>query len=263
MIPLQPKHIALAPVYLYQGLKLKRTALRLPEAQGERHGRLLLSDAHLNDANILSLMLLGDSSAAGVGVESQQEALAGHLLGHLQQTPEITAQFNQIDWALHATSGHTSFDALRRLYVLPTPQRPVDVMVVLIGVNDTTSNVSVSQWQAQLHQIIELGKRKFGAKYILFACLPPMQNMPAIPSPLNKLLGSKSQLMNDKLIEVCESYQQVYALPIEFANTGLSDADLFAEDGFHPNSQAYSFLALKIAKNITKLMVSSGIDTPK
>nr|WP_241878471.1 hypothetical protein [Psychrobacter sp. PraFG1]UNK04957.1 hypothetical protein MN210_12805 [Psychrobacter sp. PraFG1] len=42
-------------------------------------------------------------------------------------------------------------------------------MVVLIGVNDTTSNVSVSQWQAQLHQIIELGKRKFGAKYILFA----------------------------------------------------------------------------------------------
>ena len=47
MIPLQPKHLALVPVYIYQGLKLKKTALRLPEAQGERSGHIQLIDNNI------------------------------------------------------------------------------------------------------------------------------------------------------------------------------------------------------------------------
>lgn len=259
MIPImQPKDIALAPVYLYQGLKLKRTALRLPEAEGERHGSLQLTHSNESTAtkseNSLNIMLVGDSSAAGVGVSVQQEAIMGHLLNQLQSMPNIQSKYGQIDWALHATSGHTSFDALRRLYVLPKPEKPVDVMVVMVGVNDTTSNVPVKQWQAQLREIIELGKRKFGAKHIIFPGLPPMQNMPAIPSPLNTFLGAKTAVMNQHLLEVCEPYEGVLVLMLEMKNTGLSVAELFAEDGFHPNAAAYSFLALKLAKNIAMLV---------
>ena len=55
-------------------------------------------------------MLLGDSSAAGVGVSSQQQALAGQLLEQLQLLPQIQQKFSQLEWSLHATSGHTSFD---------------------------------------------------------------------------------------------------------------------------------------------------------
>lgn len=257
MIPLQPKDIALAPIYLYQGHKLKRTALRLPEAEGERHGRLRLSeteDCSQSEGDVLNLMLVGDSSAAGVGVGVQQEALMGHLLNQLRDNRDIQQKFSEIDWSLHATSGHTSFDALRRLYVLPMPKHHIDVMVVMVGVNDTTTNVAPKKWQTQLRDIIELGKRKFGAKHIIFPCLPPMQNMPAIPSPLNKFLGSKADLMNAHLLEVCDEYDNVLALPIEFKNTGLSAEELFAEDGFHPNSVAYSYLALKVAKNIAQLV---------
>lgn len=72
MIPLQPKHLALVPVYIYQGLKLKKTALRLPEAQGERSGHIQLIDnnneTEEKNKEILNLMLIGDSSAAGVGL---------------------------------------------------------------------------------------------------------------------------------------------------------------------------------------------------
>lgn len=118
MIPLQPKHIALAPVYLYQGLKLKKTALRLPEAEGERRGRLTLAanDNALENSQVndnaspdkptLNIMLLGDSSAAGVGVSSQQQALAGKLIEQLQLLPQIQQKFSQLEWSLHATSGH-------------------------------------------------------------------------------------------------------------------------------------------------------------
>ena len=256
MIPFQPKHLALAPVYLYQGLKLKKTALRLPEAEGDRSGRVEIDtpDSNPKAETSLTLMLVGDSSAAGVGVSSQQQALAGHLLNELQSLPTIQQKFSAIDWALHATSGHTSFDALRRLYVLPKPASAVDIIVVMVGVNDTTSNVSLPKWQAQLHEIIRLGKRKFGAKYIIFPCLPPMQDMPAIPSPLNKLLGYKTQLMNDKLIQVCSEHEQVIALPFELTDKSLTAAQLFAEDGFHPNSKAYLIIATKLAKTIADLV---------
>lgn len=258
MIPLQPKDIALAPIYLYQGLKLKRTALRLPEANGERKGSLLLSKADIDNSfaskDHFNLILVGDSSAAGVGVSVQQEALIGHLLSQLQSMPIMRDNFNQIDWALHATSGHTSFDMLRRLYVLPIPPVPVDVMVMMIGVNDTTTNVPLNQWKDQLRDIIDVSKRKFGAKKLIFLGLPPMQNMPAIPRPLNNFLGAKSERMNNKLFEVCSEYENVLALPIELENTGLSAEQLFAKDGFHPNSTAYYFLALKLAKNIGELL---------
>lgn len=256
MIPLQPKHIALAPVYLYQGMKLKKTALRLPEAEGERRGRLTLAskDNSSEDKATLNLMLLGDSSAAGVGVSSQQQALAGQLLEQLKQLPQIQQKFSQLEWSLHATSGHTSFDALRRLYVLPKPATAVDIMIVMIGVNDTTANTSTSKWEQQLREIIGLSKRKFGAKHIIFPCLPPMQNMPAIPSPLNKLMGYKTQLMNEKLIQVCDHYDEVLALQFDLENTDLQNQNFFAEDGFHPNSAAYLLLAEKLATTISELV---------
>ena len=256
MIPLQPKHIALAPVYLYQGMKLKKTALRLPEAEGERRGRLTLAskDNSSEDKATLNLMLLGDSSAAGVGVSSQQQALAGQLLEQLQLLPQIQQKFSQLEWSLHATSGHTSFDALRRLYVLPKPATAVDIMIVMIGVNDTTANISTSKWEQQLREIIGLSKRKFGAKHIIFPCLPPMQNMPAIPSPLNKLMGYKTQIMNEKLIQVCDHYDEVLALQFDLENSDLQNQNFFAEDGFHPNSAAYLLLAEKLATTISELV---------
>lgn len=256
MIPLQPKHIALAPVYLYQGMRLKKTALRLPEAEGERKGQLTLNekDSPSEDKSSLNIMLLGDSSAAGVGVSSQQEALAGQLLEQLQLLPQIQQKFSQLQWSLHATSGHTSFDALRRLYVLPVPATPVDIMIVMVGVNDTTANVTTSKWEQQLREIIGLSQRKFGAKQIIFPCLPPMQEMPAIPSPLNKLMGYKTHIMNEKLIEVCDHCESVLALPINLNNKDLQAQNFFAEDGFHPNSTAYSLLAKKLAKTISELV---------
>ena len=59
----------LGPVLLWQGARVRATALRLPEAAGER----------LQSGGALRLLIVGDSSAAGVGAAHQDEALAGCL----------------------------------------------------------------------------------------------------------------------------------------------------------------------------------------
>ena len=65
--------IGLAPVIIAQGLYVRRVTPRLPEPEGERSG--------VNGAGPpLSLLILGDSAAAGVGVATQDQALSGQLV---------------------------------------------------------------------------------------------------------------------------------------------------------------------------------------
>ena len=68
------RDVLFAPVYLYQGHKIKRDTVRLPEPNGERHGQVQLNNANSSAANTskdtqqtLNLMVVGDSAAAGVG----------------------------------------------------------------------------------------------------------------------------------------------------------------------------------------------------
>ena len=256
---MQLKDILFIPLYIHQGKKLKRTAIQLPEASGERRGSLSLTNPDHNqstssDGKTLNLMIIGDSAAAGVGADTQEQALAGQLLASLQNLPLLKANFAQIDWAVYATSGHTSFDSLRQLYVLTPPPSPIDIMIVNVGVNDTTRNVSVTRWRAQIEDIIVIAKRKFGTTHIIFPCLPPMAQMPAIPKPLNGFVGAKAEQLDQALQQVCERHNNVIYTPIDFTQADFNVDEMFAIDGLHPNATAYTYWASKLAEQIEQLL---------
>ena len=65
--------ITLAPLVLLQAYRLRRTAIRLPPAQGPRHGSVPAAGAELR------VLLMGESTVAGVGARNHQEALSGQL----------------------------------------------------------------------------------------------------------------------------------------------------------------------------------------
>lgn len=260
------KDVLLAPVYLYQGHKIKRDTVRLPEPNGERHGQVQLNNSPIaskgQSNNILNLMIVGDSAAAGVGSQTQQEALIGHLIPILTQQPLIHTTFDILNWTLQATTGHTSFDILRRLYVLPAPSQPIDVMVLSVGVNDTTSNVSVHQWQQQIEDIIAIAQRKFGVRELVFLSLPPMAQMPAIPAPLNNFVGAKAAILDDMLQQICAAHEHVTYMATNFARmieehsngTPIDIKVMFASDGFHPSSLMYGYWAQQVAELIVELL---------
>ena len=68
----------LLPVLFIQGHKVRKNTPRLAEAKGEREGRA-------GQGKSLSLLILGDSAAAGVGVENQKDALSGAIIQELQK----------------------------------------------------------------------------------------------------------------------------------------------------------------------------------
>lgn len=264
------KDMLFAPVYLYQGHKIKRDTVRLPEPNGERHGQVQLDNPAGNPLDTLkdnrqqtlNLMIVGDSAAAGVGSQTQQEALVGNLIPLLTQQPIIQTTFNTLNWSLQATTGHTSFDILRRLYVLPAPSQPIDVMILSVGVNDTTSNVSAGQWQQQIENIITIVQRKFGVRELIFLSLPPMAQMPAIPAPLNNFVGAKASVLDNTLQQVCAAHDGVTYMATDFARmidehsngTPIDIRVMFASDGFHPSSLMYGYWAQQLVELIVELL---------
>lgn len=266
------RDVLLAPIYLYQGRKIKRDTVRLPEPNGERHGQVQLNDAieSLKEAHkrTLNLMVVGDSAAAGVGSETQQEALVGNLIPVLTQQSAIQNQFDTLNWSLQATTGHTSFDILRRLYVLPAPSQPVDVMVLSVGVNDTTSKVSVDKWQQQIESIIAIAQRKFGVRELIFLSLPPMAQMPAIPAPLSNFVGAKASILDKTLQQVCAAHDSVTYMATDFPRmiaehsngTPIDIKVMFASDGFHPSSLMYGYWAQQLSELIIQLLNPSLSD---
>ena len=287
-ITVHAKHAVLAPLYLYQGRKVKRNTVRLPEPEGARCGYIALratKDAVIDSshtfnlpANLptLNIMIVGDSAAAGVGSETQQQALSGHLIPALQQQQAIYNQFQALNWCLKATTGHTSFDILRRLYILAAPSQPIDVMVISVGVNDTTANISSAKWQKQLADIIIIAQRKFGVRHLIFCSLPPMAKMPALPSPLSGFIGAKAASLDGILQQVCTQHichqnNGVHYMAADFTqmakeNThkdGASGAPvdasvMFASDGFHPSSLTYGYWAQQLAEMIAALLDHSA-----
>jgi lysophospholipase L1-like esterase len=225
--------LTLGPLLYLQAGKLKRTAVELPEPQGERSG--------VAGAGALRLRLLvaGDSSAAGVGARTQDEALAAPMAHRLAQRLD-----GRVHWQLVAESGLTSEGVLHKL--MHGHVEPADVAVVICGVNDITKEQAFSYALRRRRQIAEWLRAHAGVRQVLFPALPEMEVFPAIPQPLAWYAGQAAR-RNNRL-------QQRWARDFEFIRhvtmDGLAHPALFSEDGFHPAPALYARVAERLAEVI-------------
>ncbi|MFY9211068.1 MAG: SGNH/GDSL hydrolase family protein [Aestuariivita sp.] len=215
-----PARIGLFPLLIVQALQVRRRALKLPEAAGPRFGED-------GTGSELKLLILGDSSAAGVGVAHQDQALSGQLVRRLGQNHRVT-------WRLEARTGATTRDALTRLDRLG-PER-FDIAVVALGVNDVTRAVPLRVWLAQQERLILRLQQSFAVRHICLSGLPPMGEFPLLPHPLRWVLGRQARRLDTHLRSLADSYPAVSVTSLAF---DLS-VDHMAEDGFHPGPEVYA-----------------------
>lgn len=215
--------IALAPVFIAQGLYVRCVTPRLPEPSGERSGVQ-------GSGPPLGLLILGDSAAAGVGVATQAEALSGRLAAALSESFRVS-------WKLTARTGMRARDVVAELEAAP-PER-FDVAVTSIGVNDVTRGTGEAPWIDRQVRMVELLQSKFQAQHIILCCVPPMHLFPALPQPLRWYLGERAKRFNRAL--------EVFARSCEACEFAAPDFPMepacMAADGFHPGARAYSLWA--------------------
>lgn len=230
------------PLILLQGVWVRSRTERLPEAEGARHG--LLQGSGSRD---LSLLIIGDSAAAGVGVTSQSQALSGQLLKAINQQQD----YRQLRWRLQAETGRTSSDLVCMLESgagLDADERSFDVAVVSIGVNDVTRFSSMSHWRQNLARIAELLKTDFSVGQIVYSGMPPMHRFPALPQPLRWCLGLRAKQLDRAMQDFCANQANMGCcyLPLPYPE----EAGLIAADGFHPGAGAYRLWAELLAADI-------------
>lgn len=215
--------ITLGPLLLAQGMYTRWSTPKLPEAEGER-------DGVMGEGAPLRLLILGDSAAAGVGAKTQQEALAGKLVARLAKNHRIT-------WKLLAQSGLNSRELVQLLE--RSPSERFDVVVVSVGVNDVTGNVSPNAWAVALSRLIDLLRWKCDASLIVFSRVPPMHAFPALPQPLRWYLGARAKRLDHHLANIVEHRRGCVRLNSRFPLL----EELMAADGFHPGPPLYSLWA--------------------
>ena len=227
--------IALIPALVIQGNRVKKNTLRLPEPEGAREGQT-------GTGNKLSLLILGDSAAAGVGVEHQDDALLGAILHELKDDFEI-------DWKLQAKTGDTSSKVIHALDQIEVQH--YEVIVTSVGVNDVTKLIPVEVWIQKQEQLYSKIQQKFSPKLIIAAGVPPMNMFPALPNPLAWLFGQYAKQMNQQLENFVN--QQVNMQWIEYDIEKYRAMNLqMAADGFHPSKEVYTLWGQEVAGKIRK-----------
>lgn len=216
----------LGPLLLVQGRRLRATALRLPEAAGPRHGEIAQTEA--NAEARCRLLVVGDSSAAGVGVSTQGEALAN------QTATALAVRLGcPVGWQLVARSGVNTTEALAM--VRHTALDAADVIVTALGVNDVTSQQSLDRFLRSYAALWEHLRSTTGATVGIISGLPPFREFPAVPWPLRAYLGSYAEHLERGLAAWCDTTPGLVFRPLDMAS-GVSE---MAADGYHPGPRQY------------------------
>ncbi len=241
--------LALAPLLAAQALATRRRAPVLPEAAGPREGSVGAADDEPH-GEALSLLIVGDSSAAGVGVATQDEALVGHL------TRTLAREANRrVRWQLVARSGITTAQALA--LARETRPAPARIAVAVLGVNDIIDLVPVQRALRQRAELADWLRGSAGAEHVVFAPLPPVHRFPLLPQPLRHVMGGDARAHDAAMARWAATRSDVSHVPIAF-DLGRES---MAADGFHPGEPVYRACGEALARHIARRLITTTKET--
>jgi lysophospholipase L1-like esterase len=224
--------LVLSPVLVAQAIATRARLPRLPEPEGERHGAV-------GRGAPLKLLVTGDSSAAGVGVGRQTDALAHRLAQRLAEAAKA-----RVHWQLRARSGLTTAQTLALLR--DEGHAPADVAVVVTGVNDVVDQIPSRRAIAAREALANWLRNGHGCQHVVFAPLPPVHHFHGLPQPLRWVAGTDARRHNAALSDWVLTRQDVSLVDMEMPlNPGV-----MAVDGFHPGEPVYRYCANAIALHI-------------
>ena len=224
--------LVLSPVLVAQALLTRARLPRLPEPAGAREGEV-------GRGPLLRLLILGDSSAAGVGVDAQSRAFAGFLTTALARHAS-----RRVQWRLIARSGVNSAQCLGLL--ADEAPAPADVAVVVLGVNDVVDQVPSQRAVRQREAIANRLRNAHGVAHVVFAPLPPVHRFPGLPQPLRWVAGRDARRHDDAMAAWARTRSDVSHVPIDLP----LNREVMAADGFHPGEPVYRVCGTAIAEHI-------------
>ncbi len=248
----------LLPLMYFQGKQIRKMVPKLPEATGPEG----VCTADTTTKETLRLLVIGESTMAGVGVATHREGFAGTLADEIARR-----QGMNVRWQVYAKSGYTVRQIRKRL--LPRTEGKVANLIVLgIGGNDAFTLNSLRSWREEVNTLIDELRTQFVNTPIVFANMPPIRSFPAFTGPIQFVLGNLVEIFGEALAQISRNTDGVYyhgrvittqdwkdRLLIEAPNSA------FFSDGVHPSKLAYQTWARDLAQFIDHQVGAIRIDT--
>ncbi|MEV3873739.1 SGNH/GDSL hydrolase family protein [Streptomyces sp. NPDC049906] len=194
----------------------------------------------------LRLVMLGDSTAAGVGVHRAREAPGALLASGLAAVADRPVELRTV-----AQPGARSDDLERQVgLVLAAPERMPDVCVIMIGANDVTHRIPPTRSVRWLSTAVRR-LRTAGAEVVVGTC-PDLGTIEPVYQPLRWLARRTSrQLAAAQTIGAVEQGGRTVSLGDllgpEFA---ANPRELFGPDNFHPSAEGYGTASMAVLPTV-------------
>ncbi len=225
------------PLMLPQGLLARARALRLPEAPLPWQGE------HCGDGAGLRLAVVGDSTVAGVGAGDQRFAVTGQTAANLARLSGCA-----VTWRAFGRNGATIADIRNEFVEAALAFRP-DIVLLSVGVNDTTAMTPRRRWRSDLMSVAALCRRA-GVRTVAVSRLPPMHLFSALPQPLRAFLGLRARLLDDDVLRLAAASGEFDYLDVRFEPR----PEFLAVDGYHPSADGCAVWGRALAAGLLDLV---------
>ncbi|GAA1137565.1 SGNH/GDSL hydrolase family protein [Ornithinicoccus hortensis] len=200
------------------------------------------------------ILVLGDSTAAGVGAGSSQ-----HTIGATIATGVAALSGRPVELRNVSRSGATSPQLIaqtdRGLAAMPEPE----VVVIMIGANDVKERIDQDYAVRCLSETVHR-LRAAGAEVVVGTC-PDMGTIRPIPQPLRSLVQRWSRdLAAAQTVGVVQAGGRSVSLGDLLGQEFWEQpAEMFSEDRFHPSAAGYARAAAVLLPSVCDAL---GMLTP-
>lgn len=186
---------------------------------------------------LVQLLMLGDSIAAGLGADHRKNTLGGRIAKQLALALQQPVQLHTA-----AVVGAESSSLREQLDALPPGYLP-DIAVIIVGGNDVTHRIPVTESVRHLDEAVRR-LRALGADVVVGTC-PDLGALRPVPQPLRAIAGRMSWQLAAAQAAAAEvaggrAVSLRHAVGADFS----SDPDaMFSLDRFHPSARGYRRVA--------------------
>ena len=211
------------PVYVWQGLGVRRRTTRMRPAEGPVLRRIDGKEP------ALSLLVLGDSSAASVGVGHSESGLAAQLAALIAERTGRSVKWRAAGFN-SATSGQI------RDHVLPNLSPDAwSHIVVSLGTNDVKNFHTLPRFKREFGGLLYALRAKWPEARIVRSPVVDFSRMPALPDMLGRILEIRADAINRLGEHLCLERGAVPATRLAITDPEAG----FSSDGFHASEAGY------------------------
>jgi lysophospholipase L1-like esterase len=209
------------PYLVYQAKKVRKSSPKLPSqsslltlGQGEKH-----------------VLLLGESTVAGVGASATAHTLAGNfarMLGESYQIETIGKKGLRVKDAF-------SLYQLQKKSTTTTSEG----VILFLGANDCFLLTSPQEFKQELRSLIQQIQVETDANWIYLAAIPPVHLFPAFSEQMRAFLSKQRAYLQREMEDIAANDPKViyHAIPMDL------QPEFFSADGVHPSDLGYQKIA--------------------